>query len=196
MKVLFLDLDGVVNSTRYFMANPRMDDDDPSPAEVELASTRPAATWHSPVTESHREWVLVNDLRHIDQASIPYLNEIVARSGAKVVITSTWRHGYRVEGLQWLLDVKGFKGEVIGVTPDLAGWRTGEILVRGHEVLAWLKATEHHVEAFACLDDDTDSGPVYENWVRTDFNVGVTQENVEECLSLLLGFDRNVNVGS
>ena len=45
------------------------------------------------------------------------LNELIKKTGAKVVITSTWRLSRSVEELQRVLDYKGFEGEVIAKTP-------------------------------------------------------------------------------
>ena len=52
-----------------------------------------------------RQWDRYGDL---DPMCIGVLNEIVARGGADVVISSTWRYGKTVAELQEMLDAGGF----------------------------------------------------------------------------------------
>jgi hypothetical protein len=63
------------------------------------------------------------DLVHIDA------------TGAKIVVSSTWRHGRSIAALQDLLYRHGLRRfQVIGKTPDLRGRE------RGYEIDAWLQA--------------------------------------------------------
>ena len=52
----------------------------------------------------------------LDSACIQALNEIVARGGADVVISSTWRYGKTAAELQLLLESQGFTGCVLDTT--------------------------------------------------------------------------------
>src|SRR5438445_12463071 len=61
-----------------------------------------------------RRWDRYGDL---DPACIQVLNEIAARGGADVVVSSTWRHGKTVAELQVMLESKGFTGCVLDRTP-------------------------------------------------------------------------------
>jgi hypothetical protein len=61
-----------------------------------------------------RRWDRYGDL---DPACIRVLNEIVARAGADVVVSSTHRHGKTVAELQQILDAEGFTGRVVDKTP-------------------------------------------------------------------------------
>ena len=58
-----------------------------------------------------RQWDRYGDL---DPMCIGVLNEIVARGGADVVISSTWRYGKTVAELQEMLDAGGFTGRGAG----------------------------------------------------------------------------------
>jgi hypothetical protein len=53
----------------------------------------------------------------LDPACIHVLNDIVARGGADLVISSTWRYGKTAAQLQETLHAEGFTGSVIGTTP-------------------------------------------------------------------------------
>ena len=90
-----------------------------------------------------RRWDRYGDL---EPACIHVLNEIVARSGADVVVSSTWRYGKTVAELQAMLEAAGFTGSVIDTTP--VGPPGAE---RGDEITAWLDA--HRVAGYVIVDD-------------------------------------------
>lgn len=189
MNVLFLDFDGVLNSGAFFHANRGLEAAPITSREALLAASAPPNASLYSISPQMRgvltdEHVLVNDLRQLDSDKVLLLNEIVQTAQAKVVISSAWRKAYSLEGLRWLLNSHGFQGEVIGVTPEMAGMKTGQVLVRGHEIKAWLDVQKTPITSFVCLDDDNDSGPVYERWVRTDFQVGLTKAEVSEAIYL------------
>lgn len=135
MKVIFLDMDGVLNNAEWMKAR----DTDPD------------------VKEEDRRWVGM-----IDPAAVEVLNEIVAKSGAKVVVSSTWRLIHPPADMQRFLEARGFKGEIIGSTPRSA-LRDCQ---RGDEIKRWLDQHEEVTE-FVALDDDSDMGAVRDRWVRT-----------------------------
>lgn len=89
---------------------------------------------------------------------VSLLNDIIEKTGAKVVISSTWRHQHGAEGMQNLLNQLGFKGDVIGITPH-----GGKISVRGCEILEWIRSNKDLIgkqyweyQSYAILDDDSD----------------------------------------
>ncbi len=100
---------------------------------------------------------------NIDPEAVKYLNTLILKTGAKVVVTSTWRHGRHYNELQQILNDHGFVGEVIGKTKDLAVGENGDCILRGNEILAWIK---EHKDIVGCpydeyrhyviLDDDSD----------------------------------------
>src|SRR5204862_5948491 len=61
-----------------------------------------------------RRWDRYGDL---EPACIQVLNEIVARGGADVVVSSIWRHGKTVAELQVILESKGCTGRGRDRTP-------------------------------------------------------------------------------
>ena len=90
-----------------------------------------------------RRWDRYGD---IEAACMQVLNEIVAKAGAEVVVSSTWRYGKSVAELQQILDAEGFVGRVIDKTPEGAPGAT-----RGEEIAAWL--AEHPVNGYVIIDD-------------------------------------------
>lgn len=175
MGVLFLDFDGVLNSSRYMRENRR----------------RFAGGVLNRVSDA------------IDRAAVARLNAVVERTGAKVVISSSWRKSVTLSSLRRLLRVTGFRGEVIGKTPVMTRAEV-ELLVtfdtgpraamedhlslrhveRGHEIQRWL--TGHpEVTHIAIVDDDTDMAHLYDRLVLTDCEEGLQDEHVERLVALL-----------
>jgi hypothetical protein len=122
-----------------------------------------------------RAWDRYGDL---DPACVQVLNEILARGGADVVVSSTWRHGRTVGDLQAMLDAHGFAGRVVDKTPaDLRGAR------RGDEIAAWLAA--HAVDGFVIVDDHADMGPLLSQLVLTHPARGLQPPDVPRALAVL-----------
>jgi len=164
MSVIFLDFDGVLNSWRYF---------------------KDAHTNGITLAQAHQQ---------IDRKAVRWLNEIVTKTGAVVVISSTWRVLYSLPDLTaWLID-KGFVGEIVGVTPSLSCRRVGPdqsqaaaaaaSAERGHEIDAWLK--EHpEVESFVILDDGNDMAMHMARLVLIDARKGLKPKHVAAAVALL-----------
>lgn len=182
MKIIFLDIDGVLNHQDWYChRHEEIDQND-------IVS-------HYPLYE-------------FDPDSVKWLNHIIEATGSKVVVSSTWRHGRRVEDLQEILDRVGFIGEVIDKTPSMSAKLnvkgTGYTVPRGCEIDWWL---ENHgkfqrinwskevqqeyidnakVKNYVILDDDSDM--LYnqrEHFVKTYTNNGLTQERAERAIEIL-----------
>jgi hypothetical protein len=136
MKVIFLDIDGVLNSD---------------------------------ATENPRRLPY-----HTDPALVARLHRLLARTGAKVVLTSTWR--YDPAGL---FSAKHQGIPVFDVTPDHPGQS------RHEEIAAWLRGRPD-VERFLVIDDEDDgldSLPLFQPLRST----GLTDEMVEAAAAYLEG---------
>lgn len=130
-----------------------------------------------------------NLYRGLDPANVRQLNDLVQRSGAAVVISSTWRHK-GLSDCQGELLAAGFVGRIIGCTPDLDRREGGVWLGfdRGAEIAAWLADRGVGlVESFVILDDAADMGELLPRLVQTDTNVGLQPADVERALALLNG---------
>jgi hypothetical protein len=108
MKVLFLDIDGVLNSEDWF---------------------KRSRTNGGRILVSREPY----PYGHIDPLSVGVLNCIVKVTGCKIVISSTWRKSYEPEDIASILHLRGFRytESIIGKTPSLN-------TQRGDEVAAWL----------------------------------------------------------
>ena len=158
MRIIFLDLDGVLNSEKSCLKNPNGHfNDNPDP--------------------DHIKW----------------LNLIIEKTGAKVVISSVWRRNASWLQMWRLLDVLGFKGEIIGQTPELHSHR-------GVEVQTWLNVYKDNkafvrfsdpkppepIESFVILDDDQDMGELLKYLVCVDSKEGLTEADAEKAIKILL----------
>ncbi len=176
MKVIFLDIDGVLNSEN--MLN-RLDDE------------HRALGSHDPC-----ECYAIK--RMMDLPLVQRLNQIIAATGAKVVISSSWRLFVGAEAVAEILVARGFIGEVIGQTPDLVNdaawleaWRSREEapfeyerMQRGWEIREWLHSNPG-VESFAVLDDCSDMDGVKHRLVLCDPLTGLDDPDVERAKWML-----------
>lgn len=145
LKIIFLDIDGVMNSVE-------------------------SCTNHN---RPHRYFDLPC------QPMIDNLNYIIDQTGARIVVSSTWRKLFGRHGMDYLLYLVGVRPEVVdGITPQvLSGYR-------GQEIRLWL---EKHGEVthFVILDDDSDMVPFMDRFVHTDRQVGLTRANAEQAIKIL-----------
>lgn len=95
MRAIFLDVDGVLNSEKWYVHRHETMD-------------------MSVVAANH-------PLYEIDPEAVKQLNRITDTTGAKLVFSSTWRLGRSVEQLKKLCELVGITGEVIGKTGHLGG---------------------------------------------------------------------------
>ena len=150
MRVIFLDIDGVLNSSEFMYSEER------------------------PNYPARRRW----PEEHIDPARVELLNQIIARTQAVCVLSSSWRILIKPHELEEVMVGMGFRGKIID--------RTGSCGGRGKEVRDWL--LEHpEVESFVILDDDSqDMDPLKDALVRTTWERGLEQEHVEETVRRLM----------
>lgn len=87
--ILFLDIDGVLNSEDY-------------------ASLYTEKEWDN----------LTYFERHLDDKAIQLINYICDSTKAQVIISSTWRYGRSVEQLQDILNSRGATFKIIDKTPE------------------------------------------------------------------------------
>jgi hypothetical protein len=155
MKLIFLDIDGVLNSGRWLASIPYklLREQDP---HVD-------------------RWVHM-----LDPAAVRLLNQIVERTGASIVVSSSWRYALDFERLVQVLRAGGVCGEIIGSTPGGKG-------IRGLEIEDWLNLSHLSYDAFLILDDDSDMEPLAHRLVKTTFSDGLRREHVERAVEMLNG---------
>lgn len=113
----------------------------------------------------------------LDPDAITRLNRVLDQTGAKVVVSSTWRIFHTQERLAEVLRSFGFSGEVIGTTPIIGG-------PRGNEIQAWLDENGR-TKSFAIVDDNDDMAGLKRRLIRTTKKAGLQDEHVEPLCRML-----------
>jgi predicted transcriptional regulator len=162
MKVIFLDIDGVLNTgiyaTHYFEICKHFG-----------LTRKEAKDWRHGMRDEFGS--------HFDPRCVSLLKYIIEETGAKIVVSSTWRaSGEETMKLMW--EMRDLPGEVIGVTPLLN-------TARGEEIEAYLK--ENETDAYVIIDDDTDMLPEQKsNFVQTDGEYGITLKDANRIIEILI----------
>jgi hypothetical protein len=156
MKVIFLDIDGVLNH--------------------EDSLKRGTSACKNMTTRDIYLGMLERD-------KVALVNQIILATGAFVVVSSVWRMGDEADWLetQSMLYEKGLIPEsIMDRTPHSWGAR------RGAEIGVWLEKHEKVVDRFVILDDDSDMGDLMGCLIQTDgFNGGLLQCHVDEAIKRL-----------
>lgn len=117
----------------------------------------------------------------IDERPVMLLNYIIKETGAKIVLSSSWRSS-KAKTLERMRKA-GFQYDFFDITPYL------ESRHRGSEIQAWIDNYEKDhepLESYVILDDDNDMLPEQEeNFVQCDFMHGLTSKEVYRCLDIL-----------
>lgn len=161
-KIIFLDIDGVLNSNNSFAANYEYD---------KLLGF---------VYDGSIDDIVRYKMNDIDMDKVFMLRDICVLTGAKIVISSSWRNLSRYPLIEERLVSLGLP--IIGVTPYVLGSR------RGEEIRRYL--LENSVDDFVILDDD-----IFEDFyelgldsylVKTSFyDEGLTYEIANEVIRIL-----------
>jgi hypothetical protein len=115
----------------------------------------------------------------LDPEKVRLVTALVRRTGALVVLSTSWRLGFAQEELEAMLRRRGFEGGFAGTTP-----REGE--TRGEEIQAWLRDHGREVTRWVALDDATQGMEwLGARHVRTTLEEGLTEAHVEEAVRLL-----------
>jgi len=155
MKLVFLDIDGVLNSHDFLYR---------AAVRNEQAQRRVER--------------LGNEHLQLDPEAVDRVNQILSATGAKVVVSSSWRHAHPIEDLREILAKAGFIGDVIDYTP-----RYGKD--RGHEIDEWLQSTGEGHDPFVILDDNSDMSHMKKYLVLTTFKHGLLDIHIEEAIDRL-----------
>ena len=164
-KILFLDIDGVLNTERhqkYCKEN---------------------------VLDNYDEYGYV-----FDPVAVKNLERIVNETEADIVISSSWKYSGLSTLLDMWSD-RALPGRVIEITPDTesdefllhADLENMEFLsCRGYEIKEWLLAHGKTVSQYAILDDEQEMLPDQQShFVQTNPTVGITEEDAEKAIAIL-----------
>jgi hypothetical protein len=157
VKYLFLDIDGVLNSDEYY---------------IELYRYTKGKT-----SESYRFYPegTASDgyQKNIDRAAVELVNRICKETGAKIVLSSSWRIDNACTSELAKLGI-----EVSDYTPYIPSRH------RGTEIKKFLDT--HRCSSYCILDDDTDMlDSQLSNFVPVDFHFGLTKCDADSAIEIL-----------
>lgn len=165
-KKIFLDIDGVLNSKVYYNSDTFLKD----AAGV-----------------SDAELMLIRHDLHLDAKALALLDDLIDKSGADVVLSSTWRGKYTPDMITKLFVSKGFKHAVTDSTPILFGKVNSSRIPRGKEISAYLRNLPQWPAGFVILDDHDDMLDLKPHLVLTTKQLGLTAQDVDKALKILNG---------
>lgn len=161
MKIIFLDVDGVLNSQNDLMIYRKK-----------------------------------NNINHcilyteVEDRPLKLLKEIVDKTAAKIVVSSSWRIGCKRSGEESILGnrlfvkletrLKEYGMNIYDITPSL-----GSRSQRGDEIREWL--SKNPTDNFIILDDDSDMCEYREmdNFIHTTYKYGLTEELKDRAIKIL-----------
>lgn len=146
MKVIFLDIDGVMNSS-------------------------------TTMTGSEKMW-------EIHSVLVERLNRIIERTGAKLVLSSTWRLD---PDWREVMKKAGIAEVFLGITPRMPhppGFGA-EFMERGKEIEEWLSINPYGVKKYCIIDDDSDMLPYQKQFKTSHLKGGLTEEITEDIINYL-----------
>lgn len=128
--VLFLDIDGVLNSHQWF--------------EKRIKS-------HGDEDDTRRQ----HDLSMLCPDLVGYLNDFLNECPCKVILSSTWRRNTHIDEMTELLKLKGFDHKIEGATPI----HNDRWSLRGNEIREWIRThvdNDAEFNRYVIFDDDSD----------------------------------------
>ena len=168
MKVIFLDFDGVLNSSSY--------------SSILFKAGKPTKD--------------KNGKELFDPATIARLNHVVDEVGAKIVISSSWRY-LGLTALKEMWRERGLHGLIIGMTSMHAvdeyimehglDWLEKGVHAsspRAVEIEAWLH--EHdNIDNFVILDDMPMSSALQQHLVQINPIIGLSDAQAAKAIEIL-----------
>ena len=114
------------------------------------------------------------------------MREIVDATGALIVLSSTWRDEWNRENESLNgPDFNELRAKFQEFDMDFFD-RTGAWNTRGRgwEIMEWMNGRD--VDSFVILDDWDDMGPISDHLVLINPTYGLTEEQVQEAIGILL----------
>ena len=161
MKVIFLDIDGVLNSEKT------------------------CKEWHDKTGKGgYGGWLDEEDVCTDENIKwgidlFSNLKKIVDETGAVIVISSTWRRHFSIKKFKEMFSVYGWdNAPIIEKTCYVVHGN------RGSEVQSWMQGKD--ITSYVILDDSTDFlEEQFDYFVNTDFMVGLSEKDADLAINIL-----------
>lgn len=175
MKVLFLDIDGVLNSQNWF-------------GYMQYCIRNNMYNRVMNFVDAPDEYIEYK-LTMLDDRAIANLNRIVDETGCKIVLSSSWRCLWNPTENNKILEalkLKGFKYDFYGLTPRIPQKDFGQ--ERGIEIQTWIdkELEKNEIESYVILDDDNDMLPEQmNNFILINNQYGLSDIDVFKAIEIL-----------
>jgi len=176
MKVIFLDIDGVLNVEVYLTAFWDIC------KRINLSRPEAASLRLDAIHDDYGNLFCPLACRRLDW--------IIQATDAKIVISSTWRMN-GLDEMKAMWKHREIAGEVIDITPvhmtrrGIDNLSFTERCERGNEIKEWL-SLHPEVESYVIFDDDNDMLPEQkDNFIQTDEAYGITLKDAEKAIEIL-----------
>lgn len=124
----------------------------------------------------------------VDDELVSRLSEIVHKTGAKVILSSTWREGWNKKdeskNASYFNELRDklleYDVHLFDKTPEVS--RTH---IRGDAIGEWFGSIDYDVESYIILDDYNDMGCFSSHLLQTAGGRGLTEEDVEMAITYL-----------
>lgn len=125
---------------------------------------------------------------------VDILNKIIERTGAKIVVSSSWRMIHDISSFMSIFKENGCIGEVIDLTPkwkfvrEKPGVIAGCHENRGQEIQQWIDDNVVNKTDFRYIIIDDDSDMLDQQmpfFIQTLSSVGLSLNHIEKSVSLL-----------
>lgn len=159
MKIIFLDVDGVLVTARH-------------------KRLRPGFRRCRDLTRTGCGYA------EFDPECVANLNRICESARALIVVSSTWREFFgSLDTMRSMFREQGVTGTIIGRTPINHSIDS----LRGGEIAEWLDENEESIETCVILDDEDHEWDdcCRGRWIHTDFDVGLTAEDADRAIGML-----------
>lgn len=157
-KIIFLDIDGVLNSLNFFKTRYIQEKND----------------------------MFQSDFNSIDDKALECLSSIVKQTEAEIVISSTWRFNH-YETLLRIFEMKNFVGKIIGKTGRggcVRGCQIHEWLRDNKDYIGIDSASKF--KNYVIIDDDSDMLLWQkDNFVHTNNEFGLLPEHIDLAVKIL-----------
>lgn len=168
-KVIFLDIDGVLNTERFILS---------------MLTKDCNGNYHG------HEYLTDEYGTLFDPISVKNLGKIIKLTDAKIVISSTWRYS-GLEKIKEMWHFRNIPGEVIDITPIHWELKNNPLngtpyeKWRGNEIQIWLNENKD-VSNYLIIDDDNDMLPSQiDNFVNTNQYYGISSNNKRKAVQIL-----------
>ncbi len=130
---------------------------------------------------NRRETAPRNRFVGFDPVPVNCLNEILAATGASIVVTGALGRSMYLDDLKLFFQHSGISGDlIVGVTAFLGG-------TRGEDISAWLEEHPDHRKCYIVIDDagPEDIRPHCSRFIKTNWETGLTPACIPHAVRLL-----------